>query len=293
MIKFLRKTTAIVFLFLSLTSYSQQPSTEAMLTKKGHIIQSVINEKAYQLYVSLPSGYDPVDAARYPVLYVLDGNMNFPLIVPIHDLLDSSGEIEKVIIIAIGDRDQSAQTWLISRALDYTPSNDPVANADIASGQNIASDRIKSGGADNFAKVLQEEIIPYIDSHYKTTNDRGIAGHSLGGLFAAHCLINKQGIFNRYGISSPSLFWDNSKIISEEKLFAEKHKTLIAKVFISIGSLEPEILQSSISPFIIALKTHNYKGLVLSSYRFENETHTSVVAASISRTLRELYGRKL
>lgn len=292
--KILYKNAIRAVLLLTAFAYvqAQEADSATMLIKKGHVIQSKINEKPYQLYVSLPSGYNPDDTERYPVLYVLDGNMNFPLVVPIHNLLDSSGEIEKVIIVAIGDRDQSSQTWLISRTLDYTSAGDPAANKEIARGMGISEALVKSGGADDFVKVLRYEIIPYVDTHYKTTTDRGIAGHSLGGLFATHCLINKQGIFIRYGISSPSLFWNESKILTQEKLFAEKYKALSVKVFISVGSLEPEILQSSIGFFISALKAHNYGGLTLTSFRFENETHTSVVAAAMSRTLRELYGRK-
>jgi hypothetical protein len=39
----------------------------------------------------------------------------------------------------------------------------------------------------------QTEIIPFIDKSYKTNSDRGIAGHSLGGLFTACIARNGMG----------------------------------------------------------------------------------------------------
>ena len=91
--------------------------------------------------------------------------------------------------------------------------------------------------------VLQfSEIIPYIDENYKTTNDRGISGHSLEGLFTAWCFINTKDIFTRYGINSPSLWWNNYEVLTQAETFFSNHKTLDipeTKIFISVGQKEP------------------------------------------------------
>lgn len=280
------------FLFLSFPSKCQELNAAEILCKKGHVVKSTINDKNYQLYICLPAGYNPDEAVRYPVLYILDANYSYPIVSSVHELLDSSGEIEKVIIVAIGDEDQSIQTWLISRTADYTPSNDPNANADIARGMNLPVEKVKSGEASAFLETLRKDIIPFVDKQYKTTTDRGIAGHSLGGLFTGYCLFNAPDLFRRYGMSSPSFLWNNGEILSAEKTFAAKRKKLDAVIFISVGSLEPEIMFPPVNSFISTLKEHKYEGLSLTTHVFENETHISVLAASISRSLRILYGVK-
>jgi len=56
-----------------------------------------------------------------------------------------------------------------------------------------------AGGADNFKKFMQEELVPFIDSNYRTVkNDRTIAGLSFGGLFAAYVLFAEPSLFQRY-----------------------------------------------------------------------------------------------
>ena len=271
--------------------FAQDIQQSQMLSMKGHIVKSTANGKSYQLYVSLPSGYDPAKTDRYPVLYILDANYSYPIISSMHKLLDSGGEIEQVIIVAIGDEDQSDKQWLISRTLDYTPSNDFFANSDIARGANVATATIKSGGASAFLSTIRKDIIPLIDKNYKTTADRGIAGHSLGGLFAGYCLLTSPDLFTKYGISSPSFLWNKNEILTTQKFYAVKPFSP-TKVFISVGSKEPAVLYPPIDAFIKSLREQTNSNITLSNHVFENETHTSVMAPSITRTLKELYSKQ-
>jgi predicted alpha/beta superfamily hydrolase len=139
---------------------------------------------------------------------------------------------------------------------------------------------------------MKNEIIPFVEKKYKTNGDRGIAGHSLGGLFTAYCLLSEPDLFHRYGINSPSFWWDKNKMFEMEKAFSEKNKNLNAQVFISVGSREGESMVPKMTAFADSLKIHNYNGLILTSQIFDNETHFSVLPSSISRTLRVLYGVK-
>ncbi len=282
----------IISFFIPNLSEAQNTNFNENLSMNGHIVKSSINKKEYQLYISLPSNYNPSDTIHYPVLYILDANYSYPLISSLHNLLDSSQEIEKIIIVAIGDKDQSNATWIPSRMSDYTPSNDPNVDAEIANGLNISKSEVKTGGAKEFLATIRTNIIPFINNNYKTKNDYGILGHSVGGLFAGYCLINTPDLFKRYGINSPSFLWNNQEILSNQKRFITKNAELDAKVFISFGSLEPEIMFPSINSFINTLKERNYKGLTLTTQIFENETHISVVAASTCRALKVLYGIK-
>lgn len=153
---------------------------------------------------------------------------------------------------------------------------------------------LKSGGADEFLKCIKTEIIPFVDKHYKTNTDRGIAGHSLRGLFSAYCFINSDGYFTRFGISSPSLWWDKEKLLNNavSQLTTNEFFDIPAsKVFICVGENEPSMVPT-IEKLKSYLETADYENIDLNWQIFDGETHLSVWPASISKTITTLYGKR-
>ena len=257
---------------------------------KTYTITSGFNEKSYQLYVSLPKTYSGQDSVRYPVLYVLDGKFSFNCMSSIREVLDLGKEIKDIIIVAIDGTGVTNAEWLASRYNDFTPSAVLQADTFWSKIMNVPEGMMKSGGAASFLNTLERDIIPFVDKQYKTTADRGLSGHSLGGLFAGYCLLKRPGIFKRYGINSPSLWWNNSEMLRDENYFANQHTELPATVFFSIGGLEDVMMLTPFNGFTSSIKNHTYKGLKMYTQTFDGETHLSVVAACSSRTLKVLYG---
>lgn len=274
-----------ILLFLSTNVLSQD------LSMNGHIIKAKKSTEEYQLYVSLPTTYNVEDNQRYPVLFLLDAYYSYPLVSSLHKLLEVGQEIEEIIIVAIGDKNQSSSIWYKNRMINYTPSNDPNVDQEIAEGLGISISEVKTGKANEFLQCIREDIIPFIDSTYKTTKDRGISGHSVAGLFTAYSFIYGYDLFNKYGINSPSLFWNNNEVIDKMEIFIKTNKSLEADLFISYGALEPEIISSSVQSFLSVLNQHKNKRLSIKAKVFEEETHTSVVSTSLTRTLKVLYGK--
>jgi len=260
--------------------------------KLEHILKSKINGTTYHLFVSLPKNYSPTDNLHYPVLYFLDGNLTFPIAHSARTVLDLFGDIEQIIIVGIDySWERSMKPMFINRTIDFTPSPDPIRERSFAGMIGIPAGSLTSGGASVFLKIFKTEIIPFMNGQYKCSDDRGIAGHSLGGLFAGYCLLSATDLFDRFGINSPSFWWNNDEMLKTEKSFSIKNKMLPGRAFVSVGSLEGGgvIIMTA---FADSLKSHNYKGLNLSTQIFEGETHTSVMPACISRTLTALYGLK-
>lgn len=280
---------AVIFLSTP-KSFGQIKSPNVLETTKGHIIKSGFNSKSYQLYVSLPKKYSTADTLHYPVLYVLDGKFSFTSFYSIREVLDLGKEIKDVIIVAIADSSQAESDWLASRYYDFTPSSVPQSDTLWSKMMNIPGGKLKSGGAKYFLNSLQKEMIPFIDKQYKTTADRGLSGHSLGGLFVSYCLLTEPALFKRYSLNSPSLWWNNNEMLSIENSFAKQNARLSANVFVSVGALEGEMMIAPITAFISSLKSHNYEGILMATQIFDGETHLSVVPACSSRTLNVLYG---
>jgi predicted alpha/beta superfamily hydrolase len=206
--------TTLLLLISSNTSFGQKIEPKERITEHDHSIASKIMERDYQLYISFPSGYSTKDTISYPVLYVLDGSRSFQIFNPINKRFSSIGKIKDVIVVGIGSG-LDAQSWAINRYFDYTISVDTLSERKADKKYGVPKGTVKTGGAGRFLESIKNEIVPYIDKHYKTNNDRGITGHSLGGLFTAFCLINSDGYFTRFGINSPSLYWDDDEFLNQ------------------------------------------------------------------------------
>ncbi len=296
------KKFTVLILLLVISNYELMGQTNSIPTinqKQELILKSKINGTTYHLNISLPQHYSSKDTTHYPALYMLDGGYTFPIAHSARTALDMFSDLEDVIIVGIEyEWEQSLTPWFTERTRDYTPTknvnfdNDPT----YLNIFGLTKGSLISGGGPVFLNVIRKEIIPLIDKEYKTTSERGISGHSFGGLFAGYCLFEAPDLFDRFGINSPSFWWDNKKMFEMEKTFSEHNQSLPVKVFMSVGSMEGSYegnsMTSLMTAFADSLKSRNYKGLNLSTHIFVDETHMSVVPAMISRTLRVLYGIK-
>tara|TARA_R110001592_G_scaffold100281_3_gene284689 strand:+ start:2199 stop:3083 length:885 start_codon:yes stop_codon:yes gene_type:complete len=281
--------TTILFLIFSNTSFCQKLEPKERVTEPDHTITSTIMGKEYQLHISFPANYSTKDTITYPVLYVLDGGDSFQAFQSAQKYLSIDDRIEDVIIVGINGK---------GRTYDYSPSVDTISEREIEEAFGLPKGTIKSGGANRFLNVIKTEIAPFVEKHYKTNGDKGITGHSLGGLFTAYCLINSDGYFNRFGINSPSLYWNKEELLNQaiseiENRYYNKIQWDIppTKVFISVGGLEG----SSMVPTMVKLSTYleelDSDSIDLEWKIFENESHVSVIPANLSRTISVLYSK--
>jgi hypothetical protein len=284
-----------VLIIFSTVAFGQKLEPKDRKTEPDHTIFSKIRGRGYQLYISLPKNYSTKDTITYPVLYFLDGEYAFPATRGTREVLDWGNEIEDVIIVGIGSG-LNFLSWYNDRFDDYTTSRDTVWENDANYGINASlKGSLTTGGAADFLKSMKTEIIPFVDNNYKTNADRGITGHSVGGLFTAYCLINSDGYFTRFGISSPSFWWDNNKLLNQAVAQFSENKIWDipqTKIFISCGEYEGTRFIPSMQKIQRSLENADYKNIELSCQIFEGESHLSVWPANISKTLITLYGKK-
>lgn len=207
----------------------------------------------FRILISVPDNYSAGDK-RYPVLYVLDGDIAFGMAASIARYLQIGNSIPELIIVGIGygSVDKSAGE---KRRRDYRP--------------------VDSGGAENFQLFLENELIPFIDSNYRTIPaDRTINGYSIGGLFGLYSLFTKPEIFNRYIIGSPSLSWDDYSIFGYEENSKDKISDKMINIFISVGGEESdEKFFNPIDNLVTQIQERNYTGVKLEAKVFDGSTH--------------------
>ena len=160
-------------------------------------IPSSILEEERPVLVYLPDDYDENEEADYPVLYVLDGHGHFHHTTACVQFLSRNRRIPQMIVIGIPNTEDH-------RTRDLTP---PTAQT-----QNFPA----AGGADNMVSFIANELMPWVKDHYRTADYQTIIGHSFGGLFVIHAMINHPDVFNSYLAISPSLWWDDQKLATEQ-----------------------------------------------------------------------------
>ena len=167
------------------------------------ITSSIVGQE-YDLYINLPGNYRDT-SKTFPVIYLLDAQWDFSLVTSIYGQQYYDGFIPAAIIVGItwGGKNPNHDSL---RARDLTPTN----NKQIP----------QSGNAKNFLASIKSEIIPFIETRYRTTHDRTLMGSSFGGLFTLYALFHETRVFNRYVLTSPALGWDGEEIYSDEKRYS-------------------------------------------------------------------------
>lgn len=233
------------------------------------------SDRTYKISVALPANYSET-GDPYRVLYVTDANAEFGMAVET-TRLNAPGTV--VVGIGYDNPGQGFAASGVPRTLDLTPT--PIAGAD-------------SGGAPEFLSFLRDELVPRIEADFHVTpDDRALMGHSFGGLFATYTLLHNEGLFDRFVIASPSIWWDDRTILDMEAEYAAANEALDARVFLSVGSLEETTsgfpMTSDMIGFARTLTSRSYDGLELGAHVFADETHLSVIGASFSRGIRYIY----
>ena len=273
---------------------SNQKFNEVTLfgTEKRSLHSNIVGED-FEINITFPYSYHKSDAA-YPVLYCLDANRSFGLVSNMVNILSTPyKEIPEILVVGIGYPIKGLEDWGAWRWRDLTPTSDPEADKKWEAFLSQYSGRddvvASSGGAPKFLQFIHDELIPFIESNYRVSStDRALMGHSAGGLFTLYTVFHHPEIFQRYFAGSP-FGWDNGILFKYENEYSSNHKDLPVRIFISTGSLESETMVKSMKEMSAQLQSRNYSSLELETHIFENETHASGYAASVSRGLKILY----
>lgn len=103
------------------------------------------------------------------------------------------------------------------------------------------------GKADEYLQVLLEKIIPTVEKYIKnelhiTIKYYGIAGYSLGGLFAVYSAY-KTDIFSKIASASGSFWFPNFVEYSKENKISNN----IDKIYLSLGNKESKVRNQVVS----------------------------------------------
>jgi predicted alpha/beta superfamily hydrolase len=265
----IRLTFCLAVLLLITTAANAQQGGAAVKTLT---LKSTVLGEDRVVLVRTPVGYETSNV-KYPVLYMTDGDAHMGHTDSTVQFLVQNGRMSDLIVVGVTNTD---------RTRDLTPAKSTTRNA---AGQLQSP---TSGGADNFLKFFETELIPTIEKQYRVQPYRIFAGHSFGGLFAIHTMITRPGLFNAYIAASPSLQWVDNEALKRAEDFLSKQKELKVTLFTSLGN-EPGGIGDAFEEFRAALAKTNIKGFEWQAERMNDEDHGSVVLRSYYFGLRKIY----
>jgi predicted alpha/beta superfamily hydrolase len=167
------------------------------------------------------------------------------------------------------------------------------------------------GGADNFYRVIQEEIKPKVAKLATVDQSRDIlVGWSLGGLFVTHALLEHPGDYKTFVALSPSL-WRTDRAVFDEIVHFDGQIVadgVAPGLFLGVGGREEEapfgflanefthdelVAAVSYAKMVGNLKDLSYslqpffeeRRLPFASKVFDGETHNSVPWTAVNPVL--------
>lgn len=231
-------------------------------------------ETRYAIYVDPPANTPPAPA---PALLCLDGDDQFSTLREARaSLVATHPALASLLLVGVG-YGASYQQPGNRRARDYTPC--PIEGAP------------DGGGADAFLDFLQTRLWPELARRYPVHTDiRGIAGHSLGALFALHALFKPDPFFNRVLASAPSIWWGDRALLGQAAGLRDAQASLPARAYLGVGLRDSTSMIDDLGLLETQLAARPFSGLELAFERLPKKNHFNSIGPGFRSGLTALFG---
>lgn len=243
------------------------------------VIHSKILNEDRRLFIYDPDHVGGNVLPAYPVLYLLEEN-DMPMVAGIVKYMSSYNEqLPAMLVVGIEGGGQRIRDLTPTHSLyDNMGKSDPDPNSWLQ----------PSGGGDTFLRFVREEVMPFVESRYRTAPFRILAGHSVGGLSAIEALSEHPDMFDAYLAVSPSLWWDKGAYLRA----ALRHlpPSGPAKKFLFVANApETGPFHTYIKQLFGTLGARKVPSFEWAHAFYRQETHGSIAAKAYYDGLRFLY----
>ena len=220
------------------TSDDKPPASNIVQT-----IHSTIMDEDRRVIIHLPRNYSKETAQKHPVMYVLDGTSQDDHTADKISVLSDAGLIPTAIVVGLPNTRGN-------RERDQTP---PFMK------RNVDDEKSRYGAGDKFLSFIEKELIPFIDSSYRTSGYRTLSGNSRGGLFVLYSLMERPGLFQaRFCYSTPVWRFENL-MVSKMSEYLIASSDLKGFLYISIGDKETDQMIGGFKRLVDVLKKNRKK----------------------------------
>ncbi|MHC8949814.1 alpha/beta hydrolase [Sphingobacterium hungaricum] len=274
----------ILAALVSLTSCNQasEPQKKDSELQIDYALYSPSVKDSFYISLQLPLEYASASDKDYPVVYLTDGNFFGPMLGPILHQYEKGGLLPPLILASIHYKSFEAMDSLRVRDYLYPAS--------------IPSDEMRAvGGGQRFYQFITDELIPKIDSSYRTLSDkRTLLGHSFGGYFSLLALSeqikNSRHDFNGFVAASPTLWYNNFYMKQLDSLSKSIPSADSLHLFLSVGGdEEPQWFVKPVNDLAKSLAAPTPKNLKTDVEIYSHLDHMNAGLVAFVKGLQRIY----
>ncbi|MCF2908160.1 alpha/beta hydrolase [Pseudoalteromonas sp. DL2-H2.2] len=255
---------SLVTLFLLISSVANAASFTVVEMPKSKYLA-----KTPKITVALPASYSSNSSKRYPVLYLLDGELNGELVHGMLQRLHASNGSYEHIIVGITSQ---------NRIKDFAPTVNQDPRGPVGEG----------GGGDAFLDFIEKELMPTIAENYRTGQFNSLAGHSIAGLLVLHSFQSRPELFQSFLAFSPAVWWGARETAEATKKYVSSQRRVQNYLYMNIGSESGEMREvyDSLADTILRNRHLDAK---LQLDEFDDESHDFTLAVGLYNALKGLF----
>ena len=264
---------------------AELPAGEPVAIGTAYPLESRVLGETRPINVRLPASYAADgEPRRYPVLYLLDGgaDQDFPHIAGLAQHGEISGTFAEFIVVGIPTR---------RRILELTFPAQDERYATFYRANGVPVEFANGGGSADFRRFIAEEVVPFVESNFRTDGRRTLIGESLAGLFVVDTLLRQPALFHDYVAISPSLWWNREELGNRAAELLNGGDYQGRRLYLTMAS-EGGTMQRGLDSLLAALRTPA-AGALRWVYvdRRDSEHHGSIYHRAALDALRTLHPR--
>ncbi|NOQ73953.1 MAG: alpha/beta hydrolase [Crocinitomix sp.] len=260
--------TSLVLTLFTITCFAGNPTLTDTIPKHDSLtIYSEHTKEKRVINVWTPSNYEQTTDSL-PVIYMPDGGIkeDFPHIANTLAKLIKNEEIPPCILVGIENTERGRDLTGASTVKKHEKYKIPM-----------------SDGAKNFRAFITDELMPEINSRYRTTDKKGIIGESLAGLFVIESLLLKPASFDFYIAMDPSLWWNKNYLVKNAVDFLDNLPKRGTKLWFAGSSVKD--ISKYTNQLSKILGKENYKDLTWKYSDEPEEKHNTIFRATKEKAL--------
>ena len=229
------------------------------------IYETIESEKlgtSRELKIQLPRGYSNNEEKSYPIFIVLDGDYLFEAVAGNVDYYSYWEDMPEAIVVGINQFDKRFDDCMYSE-------------------QN--SMPIETGAA--FFEFIGMELIPYVETTYRTVNFRVAVGHGETANFINYFLLKSQPLFQAYMAFSPELAPNMLDYIPE--ILGKIQSKLF--YYLANSNNDSKSIQKMTETLNTDISAVDNKNVFYKFDSFEGPSHYSVPAHAIPNALESIF----
>lgn len=215
-----------------------------------------------KLKIQLPRNYDQNEEKRYPILVVLDGDYLFEPVAGNVDFYSYWEDIPEMIVVGI-NQSTSRESDSFYDKQTFLP----------------------AGTGASFFEFIGMELIPFLETNYRTAPFRVIMGHDYTSNFLNYYLLKENPLFQGYINLSPDLAPE-----IETRIFNSLQKSLSPIwYYLATSSEDIPVLKEKILNFDGQLKKIDNKNIHYNFDNFKDASHYTLVGNAIPKAIEQIF----